>query len=226
MYPFSISPYIHICTQIKLNTHYPSRMYMWSMKEGNPLIIWSETFYCVLWSQPRIHWKSILVLLFLFYLSSFNKNRSRSLNCYTFFTSLYFCFAFTFIPIRYTFQQQQVKKHCSSNKIVQYFMINILQSKYVQFVIFSFRKMAEAAKKKGPALYTHWARPRVRTYEYNYEYGESYYRPQVRYISTTRALSSSSSSVQLDTRRSRLERRRRGPSPPGALSFIERFLEL
>ncbi|CAL8125888.1 unnamed protein product [Orchesella dallaii] len=85
--------------------------------------------------------------------------------------------------------------------------------------------MAEG-KKKQVTLFTHWARPRMRTYEYNYEYGESYYRPLVRYISTSSALtqsSSSVSSVQVETKRQRSERRSRAASPPGALSFIERW---
>lgn len=87
-------------------------------------------------------------------------------------------------------------------------------------------------KKSSTQLFTHWARPRFRTYEYNNEYRESYYRPMVQYISTSRALAASSSSysssasVQLESstsRRERLERRRRTASPPGALSFIERL---
>lgn len=81
--------------------------------------------------------------------------------------------------------------------------------------------MAEEAKKKKTTLFCHWGRPRVRTYQYNYEYQESYYRPMVRYISTSTALARSS--VKVETRRERLERRRRAASPPGALSFIERF---
>jgi len=82
-----------------------------------------------------------------------------------------------------------------------------------------------AEKKKAPVLFTHWARPRVRTYEYNYEVGESYYRPLVSYISTSRASSQLTSSVsQVETKRSRYEaRRNRASSPPGALSFIERW---
>lgn len=85
-------------------------------------------------------------------------------------------------------------------------------------------------KKSSTQLFTHWARPRVRTYEYNHEYREAYYRPMVRYISTSRALaessssfSSSSSTAQYESSRQRLERRRRAASPPGALSFIERL---
>jgi len=89
--------------------------------------------------------------------------------------------------------------------------------------------MADVKKKKNLTLFTHWARPRVRTYQYNFEYGESYYRPLVQYISTSRALSSSSSmsasssSSTYETRRMKMERRRRAASPPGALSFIERW---
>lgn len=87
--------------------------------------------------------------------------------------------------------------------------------------------MADAKKKKGSGgLFTHWARPRVRTYQYNFEYGESYYRPLVKYISTSKALSAASvnSSVSsVETKRTRLERRRRAGTPPGALSFIERL---
>jgi len=92
--------------------------------------------------------------------------------------------------------------------------------------------MADVKKKKGTTLFTHWARPRVRTYEYNFEYSESYYRPLVRYISTSRAALSSSTSASsysstsassYETRRMKLERRRRAASPPGALSFIERW---
>jgi len=85
--------------------------------------------------------------------------------------------------------------------------------------------MADTKKKITPGVFTHWARPRVRTYEYNYEYGESYYRPLVKYISTSRAssYSASSSSCSVDSRRMRFERRRRAASPPGALSFIERW---
>jgi len=71
-------------------------------------------------------------------------------------------------------------------------------------------------------LYTHWARPRVRTYQYNYEYGESYYRPLVRYISTSRALSQSSTSSYSSSSSYSYRRSRQG-SPPGALSFIERW---
>jgi len=82
-------------------------------------------------------------------------------------------------------------------------------------------------KKKSTTLFTHWARPRVRTYQYNFEYGESYYRPLVQYISTSRASSSSvtssSSSYGYETSRMKMERRRRAASPPGALSFIERW---
>ncbi|ODN03760.1 Flightin [Orchesella cincta] len=84
--------------------------------------------------------------------------------------------------------------------------------------------MAEG-KKKQTTLFTHWARPRFRMYEYNYEVGESYYRPLVRYISTSSALtqSSSGSSFQVETKRERSARRSRAASPPGAQSFIERW---
>jgi len=83
----------------------------------------------------------------------------------------------------------------------------------------------EILKKKttSPGLFTHWARPRwLRMYDYNYEYGESYYRNQVRYVSTSKYSSESSSSV--DTRRAYLARRR-AQSPPRAKSFIERWAE-
>lgn len=83
--------------------------------------------------------------------------------------------------------------------------------------------MAEGKKKQTAVNFTHWARPRFRTYEYNYEYGESYYRPLVRYISTSSALVQSSSSGQVETKRQRSVRRSRAASPPGALSFIERW---
>jgi len=78
-----------------------------------------------------------------------------------------------------------------------------------------------AEKKKPIAQFTHWARPRVRTYEYNYEVGESYYRPMVSYISTSRA---SSQLTSVSTKQTRYAaRRNRAESPPGALSFIERW---
>jgi len=84
--------------------------------------------------------------------------------------------------------------------------------------------MADLKKKSSAALYTHWARPRVRTYQYNYEYSESYYRPMVRYISTSRALSAAStSSNSYSSSSSYNYRRSRQGSPPGALSFIERW---
>lgn len=85
----------------------------------------------------------------------------------------------------------------------------------------------EASKKKKtttPGLFTHWARPRwLRMYDYNYEYGESYYRNQVQYMSSASLSSlSSSSSSYTDSRRA-YQARRRALSPPRAKSFIERW---
>jgi len=76
-------------------------------------------------------------------------------------------------------------------------------------------------KKTTPTTFTHWGRPNwLRMYEYNYEYGESYYRNQVKYISTSRY--SSESNSEMDTRKAYLQRRRAAP-PPRAMSFIERW---
>lgn len=73
-----------------------------------------------------------------------------------------------------------------------------------------------------PGQFTHWARPRwLRMYDYNYEYGESYYRNQVRYLSTSKV---SSNSSYTDSRRAYLARRS-AEAPPRAKSFIERWAE-
>jgi len=64
-------------------------------------------------------------------------------------------------------------------------------------------------------------------YSYNFEYGESYYRPQVRYMSTTKYKTSSeidysSNFSQVDVRKAYQERRH-AMAPPRAQSFIERW---
>jgi len=80
--------------------------------------------------------------------------------------------------------------------------------------------MADKSK-KAPGQFTHWARPRwLRMYEYNYEYGESYYRNQVQYVSTSSVASDTASYI--DSRRAYLARRAGAP-PPRAKSFIERW---
>jgi len=88
-------------------------------------------------------------------------------------------------------------------------------------------------KKISAGQYTHWARPKwIRMYTYNYEFGESYYRPQVRYVSSSRYSSGSSSSSSsfnssasyIAAEKSRnFSARRRAISPPKAQSFIERW---
>jgi len=88
-------------------------------------------------------------------------------------------------------------------------------------------------KKISAGQYTHWARPKwIRMYTYNYEFGESYYRPQVRYVSSSRYSSGSSSSASsfnssasyIAAEKSRnFSARRRAISPPKAMSFIERW---
>jgi len=83
-------------------------------------------------------------------------------------------------------------------------------------------------KKITPGQYTHWARPKwIRMYSYNFEYGESYYRPQVRYMSTTKYKASSeidysSNYSHVDVRKAYQERRH-AMAPPRAQSFIERW---
>jgi len=95
----------------------------------------------------------------------------------------------------------------------------------------------DVGKKKppsGPGNFTHWKRPNSRMYIYNYEYGESYYQPQVRYLASisseskvSTSVSSSSSSYRSSARsasRSVSSRALRASStPPGAQSFIERW---
>jgi len=96
--------------------------------------------------------------------------------------------------------------------------------------------MGDSATKKASAgQYTHWARPRwIRMYNYNYCFGESYYRPQVQYMSTSKVASeinssyssnvSASSASSYDSSSSRSYRsRRRSVSPPRAMTFIERW---
>jgi len=94
--------------------------------------------------------------------------------------------------------------------------------------------MSDGLKRKppsGPSTFTHWRRPATRMYDYNFEYGESYYQPQVRYLasisSTSTAVSSetSSSSYRASARStSRTSRTLRARStPPPAQSFIERW---
>jgi len=81
--------------------------------------------------------------------------------------------------------------------------------------------MADKKKTTPAPTFTHWGRPNwLRMYEYNYEYGESYYRNQVKYISTSRYASETNS--EMDTRKAYLLRRRAAP-PPRAMSFIERW---
>lgn len=90
----------------------------------------------------------------------------------------------------------------------------------------------DVGKKKasGPSNFTHWKRPNSRMYIYNYEYAESYYQPQVRYlasISSESTVSSSTSSYRSSARsasRSVTNRKLRASStPPRAKSFIERW---
>src|ERR1700679_4110245 len=84
-------------------------------------------------------------------------------------------------------------------------------------------------KQRAAGIFTHWARPRwIRMYSYNYEYGESYYRPQVRYISTSKYSSSSeynsSSTTSVEAKREYVARRK-ATSTPRALSYIERWAQ-
>jgi len=54
--------------------------------------------------------------------------------------------------------------------------------------------------------FTHWKRPTTRTYHYNHQVAESYYKPQVRYITDVTEKS-----------------RRNMVPPPGAQTFMERW---
>jgi len=62
------------------------------------------------------------------------------------------------------------------------------------------------ATKKGPMEFTHWKRPVNRMYEYNHQFAENYYKPQVKYIECP------------------TPNRRGTTEPPGAQSFIERWV--